>query len=179
MTDRLGCTWLTSSPSVLRLSRDPRVFSSGLPPILARIEVRPLLHFDATLAPRPSARRPHALWPSSTEVAWHRSSLPERLDPSAFPDESALLFTSEEASRMSASHSRSPAPRVWLPSRRCQPLPSLEASFSSQRSWASPFEAFLLPDGRKSVSTLPLRSDASLSNLVGLTPAFQRLAPIR
>lgn len=49
----------------------------------------------------------------------------------------------------------SPALRVWLPSRRCQLALPLEASFSPQRSWALPFRAFLLPDGRSGVSPRP------------------------
>jgi hypothetical protein len=45
--------------------------------------------------------------------------------------------------------------RVWLPSRCLQPSQPLEASFSSQRSWASPSRAFLLPDDRSWVSPEP------------------------
>jgi hypothetical protein len=46
----------------------------------------------------------------------------------------------------------SPTPRVWLPSRWCQPAILLEASFSSLHSWASPFRAFLSPRNRLSLS---------------------------
>jgi len=56
-----------------------------------------------------------------------------------------------------------PALRVWLPFRRCQPLTPSEASFSSQRSWASLFRAFLLQDDPNKVSlirpVLALRSN--------------------
>jgi len=48
-----------------------------------------------------------------------------------------------------------PTLRVWLPFRRFLAFTSWRASFSSQRSWASPFRALLLPDDRKKV-TLPL-----------------------
>jgi hypothetical protein len=49
--------------------------------------------------------------------------------------------------------SQSPILRVWLPSRRCQQVQSLEACLSSQRSWDSLFRAFFLSDDPKSVST--------------------------
>jgi len=54
-----------------------------------------------------------------------------------------------------------------------------EASFSFPRSWASPFEALLLPDDRRNVSVPPLRSRAFLRNLFGLGSALQRVPPIR
>jgi hypothetical protein len=44
---------------------------------------------------------------------------------------------------------RSPVPRVWLPSRRCEPPQSVKASFSFPHSWASPFRAFFRPGDRK------------------------------
>jgi hypothetical protein len=55
----------------------------------------------------------------------------------------------------------------------------LAASFSSQRSWASPFEAFLLSHGRKMVSHLPLRPCAFVTTLLGLLPALRRLPPMK
>lgn len=52
-------------------------------------------------------------------------------------------------------------------------------SFSSQRSWASLFRAFLLSGDRKTLSDLSLRSCASLQTLDGFGSALQRLPPTR
>jgi hypothetical protein len=57
-----------------------------------------------------------------------------------------------------------PALRVWLPSRRCPRLRTWEAFFSSQRSWASPYRAFLLPPGRGILSNPSFHSRAFLQN---------------
>jgi len=57
-----------------------------------------------------------------------------------------------------------PAPRVWLPFQRRSVSRPLEASFSPQRSRASPFRAFLRPGDRKPVSRFPLRSRAFPQN---------------
>jgi hypothetical protein len=65
----------------------------------------------------------------------------------------------------------SPALRVWLPSRRRQLATPLEASFSPQRSWASPFRAFLLPHGRSRVSP---RSAALALSRETLTTSHRR-----
>jgi hypothetical protein len=54
-----------------------------------------------------------------------------------------------------ASPTGSPVPRVWLPSRRRQLTEPSEASFSSQRSWASPSRAFLLLGDQQRVSPPP------------------------
>lgn len=56
---------------------------------------------------------------------------------------------------------------------------SLEASFSSPRSWASPFKALLLPRGQTKISSGSLRSRAFTQNLFGLVSAPQRLSPPR
>jgi hypothetical protein len=56
---------------------------------------------------------------------------------------------------------------------------TLAASFSSQRSWASPFEAFLLSHGRSVVSYRPLRPCAFVTTLLGLLPTLRRLAPMK
>jgi len=73
-----------------------------------------------------------------------------------------------------------PAPRVWLPFQRPQVPRPLEASFSPQRSWASPFRAFLRCRDRKPVSRSPLRPRAFPQNrsalyrrLGGLLPPHQ------
>jgi len=65
---------------------------------------------------------------------------------------------------------RSPVPRVWLPSLRCQPLNPLEASLSPQHSWALPSRAFLLTHDQGSLPKTSLRPCTSLENL----PAFYR-----
>jgi len=54
---------------------------------------------------------------------------------------------------------------------------SLRAFFSSPRSWASPFEAFLFRDDRENLSIFPLRSCAFLRDLSGLGTALQRVHP--
>lgn len=53
----------------------------------------------------------------------------------------------------------------------------LEAFSSFRRSWASPFEALLLTDGRECVSAFPFRSGAFSRNLFGLGSALQRFTP--
>jgi len=181
LTDHLGRSWLTSSPFVLGLAPDPRVFGFGLPHIRACMQVRPLVHFDATVASSPQARRPKIAWPSSTQVAWSQSSLPERLDPSAFPDERTLLFTP-----LSRSVHRGCLPR-WKS--RPQGLATLSTAFSPfhpRKPLSAPNTPGLRPPKlssypmvQSSVSTQSLRSDASPANLTGLLPAFQRLSPIR
>jgi hypothetical protein len=45
------------------------------------------------------------------------------------------------------------------------------------RSWAFPFRAFLLLNGRNKVPPIPLRSCAFSQNLLGLVPALQRFHP--
>jgi len=55
----------------------------------------------------------------------------------------------------------------------------LGISFNPQRSWASLFRALILPDDRKILSDLPLRSCALRQNPYDLAPALQRLIPIR
>lgn len=111
--------------------------------------------------------------PEATEKA-PRLSFP---DPSAFSDEVTLLFTtlSSRVEGVLPYFPRSPILRVWLPSRWCSRPSSLEASFSSPHSWASPFRAFLLPRGRKRVSPFSLRSRAFLQTLIGFEAAPQRL----
>ena len=76
-----------------------------------------------------------------------------------------------------ALYPKSPTPRVWLPSLWRQLLSPLETSFSSQRSWASPFKAFLLSHGRIILSNDPSAPALSYKTLPGLVPALQRLTP--
>lgn len=52
------------------------------------------------------------------------------------------------------------------------------ASFSSQRSWASPFKAFLRPNDREMLSHPSLRSRAFLQDLLSLVSAPQRFPPV-
>lgn len=72
---------------------------------------------------------------------------------------------------------RSPVLRVWLPSLRCELQKPLEASFSPQHSWDSPFRAFLLIRDLLRLTSQNLRPCAFPGNLTGLLPALQRLTP--
>jgi len=51
-----------------------------------------------------------------------------------------------------ATSSKSPALRVWLPSRRCKPSCPREFSFNSPRSWASPSRALFRSRGAFKIS---------------------------
>jgi hypothetical protein len=72
---------------------------------------------------------------------------------------------------------KSPARRVWLPSRRSQQLEPLKASFSPQRSWASPYRALFLSRDRKTLSSRSFRSCAFLQNLPALYRRFNGFIP--
>lgn len=74
---------------------------------------------------------------------------------------------------------RSPVLRVWLPSLRCQPLKSLEASFSPQRSWDSPFRALLLLHDQVHFPSEPSPLLRFLRKPSGFLPALQRLPPMK
>jgi hypothetical protein len=87
------------------------------------------------------------------------------------------LRVSPKRLRNSAQLPRSPTPRVWLPSLRCQLLQASETSFSPQRSWASPFKAFLLPHDRTTLSNDPSAHALPYKTLPDLVPALQRLQP--
>jgi len=63
-----------------------------------------------------------------------------------------------------------------LSTSRTVPTPS-EASFSSQRSWASPFRAFLLPGDRSNRPQSDLPSLRFPTKPPGLVPALQRFPP--
>lgn len=100
--------------------------------------------------------------------------------PSAFPAYQALLVTplAESASNTLLGIGGVTYLRVWLPSRRVLKLRKpWEASFSSQRSWASSFRAFFLSSDRSEGFPSPLRSCALLQNLYDLVVALQRLSP--
>jgi hypothetical protein len=140
------------------------------------------LPFDATLASCPSARRSERPWPSSTLLGPGLPSTSLELPhPSAFPDEAALLLAPSSPKKRLA----------WCPPNRGVPPPGFGypldgvrsphpagASFSSQRSWASPSKAFLLHDDQSSVSQEPLRPRAFPEDSFRLPSAPQRLAPI-
>jgi len=134
-------------------------------------QVHPLLHFDATSASLPSGY----CFPTGVNCRQQppsKSTSLELLDPSAFTDPGALLSHLRIRRRLNsfALPFRSPILRVWLPSRWTQRPEPLKASFSSQRSWASPFRAFLLSSDHVAVSSNPLRSCTFLPNL----PAWYR-----
>jgi hypothetical protein len=143
---------------------------------LAIHQVHPLLLLNATLASWPSSSPLSDPWLLSTDLSQFKKLLAEHLDPSAFPVPAALLCTPlRKRPDCVALHSESPVPRVWLPFQRCQLTQTLEASFSLQRSWASPFEAFLQRRDRVCCFQHLFRSGAFLTNLLGLLPALQRL----
>ena len=71
----------------------------------------------------------------------------------------------------------SPVLRVWLPSQRCQLSRPSEASFSSPRSWASPFRAFLLFGDRKPISELPSAPALSCKTCSALHPRSSGFLP--
>jgi len=73
---------------------------------------------------------------------------------------------------------QTPHPRVWLPSRWRLAFLPLEASFSSQRSWASPFRAFLLLGDRRRVPSPPSTPALVAKTLARLyAPRFSGFAP--
>jgi hypothetical protein len=72
---------------------------------------------------------------------------------------------------------KSPARRVWLPSRRSKQLEPLKASFSPQRSWALPFRALFLSRDRVTLSDQSFRSCAFLQNLPALYRRFNGFIP--
>jgi len=107
------------------------------------------------------------------------SPSPELSRPSAFPDPEALLLTLPPVRRPISFSlpTESHAPRVWLPSLRPSPLRPSEASFSSQHSWASPFEAFLLTRDQPKVSFRPSTPAIAPKTVPGLGTSLQRLPP--
>jgi len=161
----LGSYWLTSSPCALSFPRTLGSLALKSSTACLHTIVSSLVHFDATSASSPFlCRKSSGLRSTSTRPT---RSLLELSCPSAFPDQSALLLTIPSASRSKSTAQvlESPTPRVWLPSRWCQPSLILGSLFHSLRSWASPFKAFLQCHGRIKVSSYSLRSDALLTNL--------------
>jgi hypothetical protein len=159
-------------------SPDPRVLNHrtserGVTPF-------PLLLSCTSTPPKRLALTSAALLPTSHVDRDPCSVSPSRklLRPSAFPDPGTLLRTLllEERPGDFAPSPESPAHRVWLPSRRCDAPEPWGTSFSPQRSWASPFRAFLLHSGPREVSLPGFRSCAPLHNLRGLASALQRLS---
>jgi len=126
------------------------------------------LHFDATLASVTQLCRP-AL---STVVDDYQQNQAPRLSSPAlqhFRSKAPFFALSVARKRLEyiAQYPKSPALRVWLPSLRCQLPQTLETSFSSQRSWASPFKALLLSHDRFTLSDQSLRSCALPQNPLG------------
>jgi hypothetical protein len=70
-----------------------------------------------------------------------------------------------------------PVHGVWLPSRRCPAPQSLEAFFSLQRSWASPFEALFPSRDRTGVSPGSVRSCVFSRNLAASCRRFSGFLP--
>jgi hypothetical protein len=134
-------------------------------------QVHPLLHFDATSASLPSGY----CFPTGVQCRHKppsKSTSLELLDPSACTDPKALLATSDSEGvwKTLPCFPEVPPPGFGYPLDGFSRLRSLKASFSSQRSWASLFRAFLLPSDRIAVSRNSLRSCAFLPNL----PAWYR-----
>jgi hypothetical protein len=99
------------------------------------------------------------------------------LRPFSISKPSRPFFRPAHARRLKdmALSSKSAAPRVWLPSRRFQPLSPRELFFSPPRSWASPFRALFRSHGAHPISqeqsvpafscqTLWLGTDASTAS---------------
>jgi hypothetical protein len=101
------------------------------------------MHFDATLAASPQACCLNVDLPLSTQEAKRQSTLLEHRGPSAYPEGRTLFFTSEEASHMECEPRGKGHPQGVATLSMALALQSLAASFSSQRSWASLFRAFL------------------------------------
>lgn len=140
---------LMSSLASRPLSRHRSVLPPRLPPKLTN-HVDSLAHVPRHLA--------GALWPFSV---------------CGFPD---------PFSRLSASGKVPPLPEVppagfGYPLDGLKSLKPSEASFSPQRSWASPFKAFLLHKGREALSNPSLRSHASPQNLAASSRRLSGFLP--
>jgi hypothetical protein len=125
-------------------------------------------HFDATLASSSQPCRP--VLPTLVDVRQLYQA--PRLSSSALQHiRSKVPFFSLSVARKrleyNAQYPKSPTLRVWLPSLWCQLPQTLETSFSSQRSWASPFKALLLSHDRFTLSDQSLRSCALPQNPLG------------
>lgn len=116
----------------------------------------PPMHFRATLSGFPSCLPRFYRWPRSTSDQPQNAPRIRSLALQHFRRRSSFFSFPllKERPKSIALLSESPAFRVWLPSsRRCFLTTStLEASFSPQRSWASPFRAFLPLGDPKPVS---------------------------
>jgi hypothetical protein len=138
---------------------------------------RPLLPFHASLGVSHLQAPPFP--PSSVDpkAGFYSSSL-ELLRPSAFfgPGDPSLHPLRDVRTALLCPPGCSTL-RVWLPSRWLSSSGPSGTSFSPQRSWASPLEAFLSHSDRQGVSTPPLRSCAFHRNLLGFDPALQRFPP--
>jgi hypothetical protein len=91
---------------------------------------------------------------SKADAAFCAKLLASFRGPSACPGKEALFVTGLLARRLKGVTLpfRSPALRVWLPSRRCKPSLLSEALFSFPRSWASPFRVLSRLCGSVTVS---------------------------
>jgi len=173
----LGTVSPSSLPSSPRSLPEFRVFGPGSAGLYSYNPVPPLLHFDATSSVLPLRLPPSYRCPTSTASHLRKapriSSTPFSIPRSRSPSFHPLSRTSEKIGSLL----RRIAPGFGYPScDRLAPQP-LEASFSSRRSWASPFRAFLPTDDRQALSNPSLRSCASSRNLYSLGPALQRLPP--
>jgi hypothetical protein len=144
--------WLTYPPSVLGLPPDLRVFSRWLPGRsfqttgCSSLALRRHPSVSSLSSPLMTPGLSSTRKPGSQAPRWNFATLQH------FRTQKPFFSLLAKRPKDLALSLESPTRRVWLPSRWCQLLEPLAASFSSQRSWASPFEAFLPYLDRNTVS---------------------------
>jgi len=176
--DRLEGLWLAFSPSVLGFPRTLGFSASELPDDSEfSSSWAPLLHFDAASASC-FPRAAHLLASHADHEPLSASTSLCAFGPTAFADPGTPFLAPFRGRPTGFTlPAGGPARRVWLPFQRCSvPKPS-EASFSPQRSRASPFRAFLRPGDRKPVSRFPLRSRAFPQNPSALCRRLSGFVP--
>jgi len=137
----------------------------------------PLLHLRATSASFPPACRPSTGVRRRLHPRSRNSSL-KLPAPTAFPDPGALLCAPYEASERHTWPLRSPALRVWLPSRRCQLPRTLESLFQLPTLLGFPLQSFLSsPVIRPPVSQKTFPSCTSPKNPSASRVCFRGLRP--
>jgi hypothetical protein len=154
-----------------RSSPDPRVFTA--PPVR-------LCRLSPHVASRVLRRHPdrcasHKLassipGPTNSSSAQEPKPLASLACPSACPGLRARssLHSLEHKGESGGATLARPAPRVWLPSRRCQLRKPSEASSSSPHSWALPLQSFPPPGDPSDPFDRSFRSYASVQNLSAL-----------
>lgn len=147
----LGSLWLASSLCVLSILRTLR---SSVPRSPA-LELTRTVFLSCTSTPprRLDLLRAVSLLASYVDRKPRSENTSRKLsDPTAFAvSRTPVCHSSDRRSGKKAFALLSSRThlRVWLPSHGLLALKTLEASFSPQRSWVSPFRAFLLPSDRE------------------------------